>query len=70
MRTLVVKSKREREFTKEMVGNTHKTSAARRNVLSTLFRQGADLEVIEDKAEHLLDRTRLSKLQNIKTGPN
>ena len=53
-----------------MAGNPHKTSAARRNVLSTLFRQGADLEVIEDKAEHLLDRTRLSKLQNIKTGPN
>ena len=53
-----------------MVGNPHKTSAARRNVLSTLFRQGADLEVIEAKAEHLLDRTRLSKLQNIKTGPN
>ena len=65
-----IKPKRERELTKEIVGNTQKSSAVRQNILSSLVREGADLEVIEDKAEQVLDRTRLNKLRNNKIGPN
>ena len=62
--------KREPELTKEIVGNTQKSSAVRQNILSSLVCEGADLEVTEDKAEQLLDCTRLNKLRNNKTRPN
>ena len=39
-------------------------------MLSSLVREGANLEVIEDKAVRLLHRTRLNMLRNTKTGPN
>ena len=65
-----IKPKRERELTKEIVRNTQKFSAVRQNILSPLVRESANLEVIEDKAQQLLDRTRLNKLRNNKTEPN
>ena len=65
-----IKPKLELELTKEIVRNTHKSIAVRQNILSSLVREGADLEVTEDKAEQLLDRTCLNKLRNNKTGPN
>ena len=64
-----IKSKRERELTKEIVGNTQKSSAVRQNILSSLVREDADLEVIKDKAEQLLDRTRLNNFEIIKQNP-
>ena len=63
-----IKPKWERELTKEIVGNPQKSIAVRRNILSSLVREDADLEVIENKTEQLLDRTRLNKLRNNKTG--
>ena len=65
-----IKPKRERELIKEIIGNSRKSSALRRNILLSLVREGADLEIIEDNAQQLLDRTHLNKLQNDKTGPN
>ena len=65
-----IKPKRERELTKEIVRNPQKSRAVQQNILSSLLCEGADLEVIEDKAEQLLDRTRLNKLLNNKTGRN
>ena len=65
-----IKPKWERELTKEIVGSPQKSSAVRRNILSSLVREDDDLEVIEDNAEQLLDRTHLNKLRNNKTGPN
>ena len=64
------KPKWEPELTKQIEGNPQKSSPVLQNILSSLVREGADLEVIEDKAEQLLDRTRLNKLRNNKTGPN
>ena len=57
-------------FNKKIVGNSQKSSAVRQNILSSLVREGADLGVIEDKAEQLLDHTRLNKLRNNKTRPS
>ena len=65
-----IKPQRERELIKETVGNSQISSALRWNILSSLVREGADLEIIEDKAERLLDRTHLNNLRNNKTGPN
>ena len=65
-----IKPKRERELTKEMVKNPQKSRAVQQNILSSLVYEGADLEVIENKAEQLLDHTRLNKLLNNKTGRN
>ena len=59
-----------RKLTKEVVRKSQKSSAVRRNILSSLVREGADLEVIEYKTQQLLDRTCLNKLRNNKTGPN
>ena len=48
----------------------HPCSSFHLDILSTLVHEGADLEVIEDKAEQLLDRTHLKKLPNNKIRPN
>ena len=59
-----------RRSQQKIIGNSDKSSTVHQNILSPLVRKGADLEVIEDKAEQLLDRTRLNKYQNNKTRPN
>ena len=65
-----IKQKHGPDWTKEIVGNTQKSSTVHQNILSPLVCEGADLEVIESKAEELLDHTRLNKLWKNKTGPN
>ena len=65
-----IKPKQERELTKKIVGNPQKSSAFHRDILPSLVYEGADFEVIEDKAEQLLDRTYLNKLPDNKTRPN
>ena len=64
-----IKPKQERTLTKEIVGNPQKCSAVRRNILSSLVCEDADLEVMEGKEEQHLDHTRLN-LRNNKKGPN
>ena len=44
-----IKPKPQRELTKEIVGNPLKSSSVRRNILSSSVREGADLEVTEEK---------------------
>ena len=65
-----IKPKWERELTEEILENTQKSRAVCQNISSSLVRESANLKVIEDKAEQLLDRTHLNKLRNNKTGHN
>ena len=65
-----IKPKQERTLTKEIVGNPQKSSAVRRNILTSLVCKDADLEVMEGKEEQHLDHSRLSNFRNNKIGPN
>ena len=58
----LVKRKIEGEVT-ELIQGTIRASTVKRNILSSMLKDGAELDDIENKAEQLLDRRALNKIR-------
>ena len=60
---LLSKQKEEGEVTELVQGTIHRASTVKRNILSSMSKDGAELDDIENNAEQLLDRIALNKIR-------
>ena len=58
-----LKPKRETQFAKEIKSSNLKACFVKRNILSSLVKEGAEMNVIEGNASKLLNRTVLNKIK-------
>ena len=58
-----LKPKGENQIAKEIKSSNLKPCFVKRNILSSLVKEGAEMNVTEDKASKLLNRTVLNKIK-------